>query len=95
MHFKQFSEENFSTFLEIFSKFPINCLFRPNAQKMNALFVNLFEKYAKIMHFLQFSEETFSKFSEIFSKFPINCLFRPKAQKINAWFVNFLKNMHK
>ena len=34
-----------------FSKFPTNCVFRPNARKINAWFVKFFEKYAKIMHF--------------------------------------------
>ena len=82
---------NFYQKISKFSEnFPTICVFRQNAQKMNAQFVNLFVKYAKIMHFLQFSEEKYSKFSEIFSKFAINCLFSPKAQKINAWFVKIL-----
>ena len=80
-------------FLPKFSKFsqnfPTICVFRPNAQKRNAEFVNLFEKSAKIIHLYQFSDESFSKFSKIFSKFPINYVFRPNAQKGNAWFVKF------
>ena len=47
MPFSQFSEEDFSKFSKIFSKFPINCLFCPNAQKINAWFVKFIEKYAK------------------------------------------------
>ena len=73
------------------SKFPNNLCLSSKRPKMNAYFVNLFEKYGKIMHFLQFSDEKFSKISEIFSEFPINCIFSPKAQKINAWFVNFFE----
>ena len=50
--------ENFlaTTFpIEFLSKisqhFPKIRVFRPNARKINAWFVNFFEKYAKIMHF--------------------------------------------
>ena len=46
-------------FHQKFAKFsqncPIMCVFLPNARKINAGFVNFFEKYAKIMHFSQFS----------------------------------------
>ena len=69
MHFKQFCEEILSKFSKIFSKFPINCLFSPNAQKINSCFVKFFEKYSKIMHFSQFSFENFYKDSKILWKF--------------------------
>ena len=42
-------------FTKFSQNFPTNCLFRPNARKINSLFVKLFEKYSKIMHFLQFT----------------------------------------
>ena len=51
-------------FLKIFSKFPSNCIFRPNAQKGNAWFVNFLEKYAKIFIFHNF----LNKFCENFLK---------------------------
>ena len=42
-------------FYQKFSKFSQNfqnnCVFRPNARKINAWFVKFFGKYAKIMHF--------------------------------------------
>ena len=66
-------------------------MFVAQTRKKLTQFVNLFEKYAKIMHFKQFSEESFSKVSKIFSK----CLFRPKSQKIKAWFVKFFEKYAK
>ena len=39
--FLQFSEEKLSKFSGIFSKFPINCHFRPNPQKIKAWIVKL------------------------------------------------------
>ena len=81
---QKFQQKNF--------KISQQCVFHPNAQKLNAEFANLFEKSAKIMHFWQFSEEkNFKDFLKIYK----NCLFPPNAKKINAWLFNFLKNMLK
>ena len=40
VHLLLFSEENLSKLSKIFSQFPINCLFRPNAHKINAGLLN-------------------------------------------------------
>ena len=45
--------------------FPTICVFRPNARKLNAWFVNFFEKDAKIIHFSQISNQIFWKFSGV------------------------------
>ena len=42
--------------------FPTICIFRPNAQKINALFVKFFKKYAKIMHVRYFLKNFFKIF---------------------------------
>ena len=47
MHFFQFPEERLSKSSEIFSEFPINYHFRPNAQKINAWFVNILKNINK------------------------------------------------
>ena len=76
MHFSQCSSENFRKFSQ---KFPVDCVFPLNAQKLNAGFVKFFEKYAQksicsnflnksIIIFLKFFENLgnfFQKFSEI------------------------------
>ena len=67
MNFLQFAEEKLSKFSQIFSKFQINCLFSPKAQKINAWFVNFREKYTLIMHFCNFLNKNFQKiFQKIF-----------------------------
>ena len=55
MHFSQFSKEFFQNFRKFSQNVPTICVFRPNAQKLNPLFVKYFEKYARIMHFSQLS----------------------------------------
>ena len=87
MHFGIFLR-NLLKIFEIFSKFPIICVFRPNAQKTNAGFVRFFQKYAKICIFSNFRKQLFENFT-ILSKFPRICVFRPNAQKINVLFVQF------
>ena len=96
--------------LHFYQKFSQNlqtiCVFRPNARKINAEFINLSSKQAKIMHFLLLSQENFQNF---LNSFPSYCVFRPNELKINAGFVilfgknrlklciycNFLKNFFK
>ena len=60
-------------FYQKFSKFSENfstvCVFRPNAQKINAWFVKYFEKYAKIMHFSNFLKKTFQNFRKFSQNF--------------------------
>ena len=76
-------------FIKNFQNFRTICVFRPNARKINAWFVNFFEKYVKkIMDFPKFCKETFWKFSII-------CVFRPNAPKINAGFVKFFEKYAK
>ena len=87
MHFLQFSEEKFSKFSEIFSKYPINCHFRTNPQKIKAWFAKFFWKYAKIIHFLSIF---WSKFLKDFLKISQNLCFSSNREKINAWFVKIL-----
>ena len=69
MQFSQFLKKFFFPFLQVFSKFPRNCVCSPNVQKGNAWFVKPFEKYAKIIHFAQCSSEILWTFSKIFNKF--------------------------
>ena len=45
----------YQKFSKISQNFPTIRVFRPKARKINAWFVNLFEKYAKIIHYLLFS----------------------------------------
>ena len=61
-NFQQIFHEKVSEFSRDFPPF---CVFRPTAQKPNASFVKLFEKYAKIMHFRNFIKKRF----EIIRKF--------------------------
>ena len=52
MHFFAiFLKKSFQTFRKFSQTFPTICVFRPTRKKINAQFVNLFEKYAKIMRF--------------------------------------------
>ena len=44
----------YQKFSKISQNFPTNCVFRPNARKINAWFLKTFRKYAKIMDFSQF-----------------------------------------
>ena len=81
-------------FSKFSQNFPIICVFRPNARKINPLIVNFFEKYAKIMHFSNFLKKflkIFEKFIRISNKF----VFRQNARKINAWIVNFFEKYAK
>ena len=51
MHFSQFSLETFWEFSRDFPRFPISCMVPGNEQRINARFVNFFEKLPKIMYF--------------------------------------------
>ena len=96
MHFFQFSEEKYSKFSEIFSKFPMNCHFRPNAQKINAWSAKILLKNAKITHFSQFAEEGFSKFSKKLLKISQQfVLFVQMRKKLMPNLLNYLQNMLK
>ena len=48
---------------------PGNCVFRPNAQKLNTWFLKNFEKYAKIMHFPNFLKKLFENFRKFYQNF--------------------------
>ena len=68
---------NFLRYLLKYSQnYPTICVFSPNARKINAWFVNFFEKWAKIIHFLQFFQEIFL---QIFDTFPPSGGLRPDA----------------
>ena len=49
----------YQNFSKISQNFSTICAFRPNARKINAWFVKLFEKYAKIMDFRNFLKKFF------------------------------------
>ena len=82
-------------FSKILSKFPINCVFRLNGQKLKPWFANFFEKYAKIMHFRNFIKKIFEKFRKFSQKFPANRVFRQNSQKLNAGLVKFFEKYAK
>ena len=46
MNFSNFLKKIFENFRKFSQKIPVNSVFRPNAQKLNAGFVKFFEKYA-------------------------------------------------
>ena len=66
---------------------------RPKARKINAWFVNFYEKYARIMDFSQL--RNFWKHFKNFSKFPNNVFLVQTREKLTHGLLNFLKNMQK
>ena len=76
---------------KILSKFSINCVFRPNAQKLTHGLLNVLQNIVKQSVFNSFVK----KFFQNFGKFQINCDFRPNAQKLNARFVKFFEKYAK
>ena len=70
---------------KIFSKFPTNCVFRPNVRKINAWFVKLFERFR---NFLKKTFEKFRNFSDNFQQ-----IFFQARKNLTHDLLNFLKNM--
>ena len=54
--------QKFQKFLKIF---PNLCVFRPNARKLNAWFLKIFEKYAKLIIFFVIFRRLFCKFAKV------------------------------
>ena len=62
-------------FPNLSQNFPTICVFRPKARKINAWFVKIFEKYAKIMHFHNFLK----KYLKIFENYPASWGLHPRT----------------
>ena len=90
--------KNLSKIFENFSKTFENLqifVFRPNARKLNALFLKNFEKYPQIIHVCNFLKTFFKKFVTNFRKFPNLFVFSPNALKLNAWLVKIFEKYAK
>ena len=79
-------------FSKFSQNFPTICVFRPNAQKFNAWFVNSLKNMLKECIFINFLKKVYQNFRKFSQKFSANCFFRPIAQKGNAWFVKSFEN---
>ena len=90
--FRNFLNKKFSKIRKFSPKLPTNSVFRPNAQKSNAQFVNFFEKYYKILHFEILHSQNFENFLKNNHQI---VFFVQTRKKLTHSLLNFLKNIIK